>query len=149
MEQQNVLSDLVIDSVGVEQIRSFAGWAKFLSIIGFIMCGLIAIVGLFAGTIFSTLGGYNRYGGGSMAGIGAIMTVIYIILAVIYFLPTLFLYQSATKLKSAVVSSDQMLLNEGFTKLKASFRFVGILTIILLSIYTIILLFALIATTMR
>lgn len=134
MEQQSHLSDLTIDPVGAQQIRGIAGWAKFLSIIMFIVCGLLAIVAIFAGSFIASMS--NRYNsGGFESGMGAVVTVIYLIIAAVYFIPTLFLFQSATRLRNAVDSTDQALLNEGLTKLKACFRFWGILTIIIISFY--------------
>ncbi len=149
MEQQHHLSDLTIDSVTAEQIRSIAGWAKFLSIIGFILCAVMLLAGIFAGSIFSSMG--DVYGSGStiMTGMGTMMTIIYIIFAIIWFIPTLFMYQSASKLKMALNTTDQGMLNEGFMKLKATFRFWGIVTIIILSFYAIIILFALLGSAIR
>src|ERR1700754_4056851 len=126
MEQQNFLPDLIIDATGAQQIRGFASWAKFLCIIGFIFCGLIAIGAFFAGAILTSFNRYDTYGAGVATGLGAVLTIIYLILAVVYFIPTLFLFQSATKLQSAIRNIDQLLLNEGLTKLKAAFRFWGI-----------------------
>lgn len=143
MEQQNHLSDLTIDAMGAQQTRGFAGWAKFLAIIGFIVCGLIVIAALFAGTFIASMSSYNAMG--DTGGLGAVVTVIYLIFAAVYFIPTLFLFQASTKLKNALDSTDQNLLNEGFTKLKASFRFWGILTIIILSFYILALIFGVMA----
>lgn len=147
-QQQNVLSDLTLDAAVSEQIRSFAGWAKFLSIMGFILCGLMLLVGIFAGSFLASMGRVYSPSG-STGGAASMFTIIYIFIALIYFVPTLFLYQSSVKLRYALAAADQRELLEGFTKLKASFRFVGILTIILLSIYALIFLFAILATMMR
>jgi hypothetical protein len=149
MEQQNVLNDLAIDSVAAEQLRSIASWAKFLSIVGFILCGLMILGGIFAGTIFSSMNAYGGGYGGVMSGMGTMIGVIYIIFAIIWFIPTLFLYQSSAKFKVALNTADQTLLNEGFMKLKATFRFWGIVTIILLSFYAIVFLIAILGSAMR
>jgi hypothetical protein len=141
MEQQNLLPDLVIDATGAEQIRGFASWARFLSIVGFIICGLIVLAAIFAGSILTSFNRYDTYGSGVSSGLGVMVTVIYLIFAAVYFIPTLFLFQAATKLRTAIQANDQWLLNEGFTKLKASFRFWGILTIVILSFYVLMLIF--------
>jgi hypothetical protein len=149
MEQQNVLNDLAIDSIAAEQLRSIASWAKFLSIVGFILCGLMILGGIFAGAIFSSMNAYGGGYGGVMSGMGTMIGVIYIIFAIIWFIPTLFLYQSSVKFKVALNTTDQTLLNEGFMKLKATFRFWGIVTIILLSFYAIVFLIAILGSAMR
>jgi hypothetical protein len=65
----------------------------------------------------------------------------YLAIAVLYFFPSLFLFQFGSKMKIALNNNDQPALNLSFTKLKAYFRFWGVLTIILISFYA----FALIA----
>lgn len=125
--------------------QGFAKWAKFLSIIGFILCGLFVIVGMFAGTIFSSIATINRsmYRDASVtSGLGFVMTFVYICIAVVYFFPTLYLFQSSVKLKTALESASQELFVMGLAKLKACFRFWGIITIIILSIYALFFLIA-------
>ena len=147
MEQQSHLSDLTIDSIGAQHLRGFTSWAKFLSIIGFIICGIIAIFAFFAGTIIASLSP-NTDMAPVTAGLGVMLTVIYLILAAVYFIPTLFLFQSATKLRDAIASTDQDLLNAGLGKLKASFQFWGILTIIIIGFYLLIILLAALGAAM-
>lgn len=151
MEQQHHLAELTVDHQGAEQLKGIAGWAKFLSIIGFIACVLLVIFGLFAATIMGSVSNYDDGLGGNAlgAGLGVFMTVIYIVLAVIYFIPTLFLFQSANRLKAALATSDQGLLNEGLGKLRACFKFWGILTIIIIGLYLLAFLFGGLAFMMQ
>jgi hypothetical protein len=102
MEQGHHLTDITVDSVATHELREFAKWGKFLSIIGFIFIGLIVLIGVFAGSMMGALG--NLAGGSSeaMAGMGGAMAAIYIVIALIYFFPVLYLYQSSTKMKACV-----------------------------------------------
>ena len=68
------------------------------------------------------------------------MAVLYIIIALIYFFPCLFLFRFATKTKAALAANDQEVLNASFQNLKASFRYVGIITIVLLAFWVLALL---------
>ena len=143
MEQNQDLSlfNLNLDQTGRSHLAEAARWAKFLSIIGFIMCGIIILVGVFFGSVFSTLTSgygnnpYDDLSASAASGLGTMAAVFYIIFALIYFIPTLFLYRFATKTKTALASDDQVVLNASFQNLKACFRFVGILTIIMIAFW--------------
>jgi len=147
MEQnsQTGLFELHIDAPSSAYLNETAKWAKFLAIVGFIMCGLIVIVAFFAGSIFSAA--FSRAGqeGGLSAATGGIgggfITVIYILVALLYFFPCLFLFKFASKMKVALRTNDQEQLADSFKNLKACFRFLGILTIIVLSFYALALIF--------
>jgi hypothetical protein len=136
--QDSSLFGMSIDQAGRAHLSEAARWAKFLSIIGFIVCGLVVLIGVFFGSFFSTLmgqyersGQYNEFPTAS-SGLGATVAVLYIIIALIYFFPCLFLFRFATKMKTALASNDQETLNISFQNLKATFRFIGILTLIML-----------------
>jgi hypothetical protein len=143
MEQNQDLSlfNLNLDQTGRSHLAEAARWAKFLSIIGFIVCGLIVLIGVFFGSFFNMFTSgyrnspYDDFGSSAASGLGAMVAVFYIVLALIYFFPVLFLFRFATKMKTALASNEQEVLNASFQNLKASFRFVGILTIILLAFW--------------
>jgi len=64
-----------------------------------------------------------------------LITVIYLIIAVIYFFPIYYLYNFSVKMKKALLSDDQTLLRNAFEDLKSHYKFVGIFTIVILSLY--------------
>ena len=144
--ESSSLFGLAINENNKGDLADTARWARFLSIVGFVMCGLIVLIGFFAGSIFSMFantGELEELGGMSSA-MGAGMSFFYVIIAVIYFIPCLFLFRFANKMKLALSSNDQMALTTSFQNLKSMFRFFGIVTIIMISIYAIILLIALV-----
>jgi uncharacterized membrane protein (DUF485 family) len=109
-------------------------WAKFLAILGFIFMGFIAVFGIiFAVTMSSGLGAQAFGGGGSMMGIG--MTVMYLLLASIYFFPIYYLYKFTSHMKVALITSNAQELNESFKYLKSHYKFLGIFTIVIFSVY--------------
>jgi hypothetical protein len=138
-ENQNTSSPgLGIDENSKAHLTEAARWAKFLAIVGFVVCGLVVILGIFAGSIFNSM--FGRMGEGElsgmdMSGLGAMMSVFYIGFALLYFLPCLFLFRFANQMKMAFENYEQEMLNNSFQNLKKMFRFVGILTIIILCIY--------------
>jgi hypothetical protein len=144
-ENQSQLFSLTIDPIIKSHLSETARWGKFLSIMGFILCGLVIILGIFFGTFFNTIISrtetpYNSpLNSGSF---GAIMAVVYIIIAVIYFFPCLFLYRFSIKMKAALNGNEQTDLSLAFQNLKSLFRYVGVITVIILAIYLIIFLFA-------
>jgi hypothetical protein len=142
MDTNTNLIDLQFDNSTQALLRETAKWAKFISIVGFIFCGLLVLGGIFAGTLFSNLS-TNPYGNTGMptAAMGSMFTVIYIICALVYFFPCLFLFKFASRMQVALRSSDQQTLVSSIGNLRAYFRFVGILLIIGLSIWVLALVF--------
>ncbi len=128
--QDLINNPLQIDTVAQVHLAQTARWANFLSIVGFILSCIIALFALFAGTLLGTVSrGFGN--SGSMIGAGFI-TVIYLIVAAVYFFMSLFLYRFASKMKMALYSSDQEYLNSSFMNLKNLYKMMGILTIIYL-----------------
>jgi hypothetical protein len=81
----------------------------------------------------------QSFGGSSTLG-GGMVTVIYILIALLWFFPCLHLFHFANKMKLALTGNDQEMLNTSFKNLKACFKFMGIITIIVLSFYALALL---------
>jgi hypothetical protein len=134
------LFELQIDQQSISYLGETAKWAKFLSIVGFILCGFMLIAAIFAGTVLATLsqmgGGYSA--GTFMNGFGGILAFVYIVLALLYFFPCLYLFKFSGKMQFALRNNDQTTLNTSFGHLKSCFKFVGILTIVFLGIYLLV-----------
>ena len=135
--QDTSLFGFGIDQSSRAHLAEAAKWARFLAIVGFVMCGLIIVLSFFIGTLFST--SMSRYGDSAAfgSGFGIIMTIIYLSFGVLYFFPCLFLFRFANNMIVALNSNEQITLNRSFQNLKIMFRYVGILTIIVLALYII------------
>ena len=119
-----------------QELLGTTKWAKFLAIIGFIFSGLIVVMAFSVGSIFNNLSTIN---GGQMPPIPtAGFTVIYLILGLVYFVPSWFLFQFAKRTKLALLNNVEENLTEGVANLRRCFKFMGILTIILLALYALI-----------
>lgn len=128
------LFDLQVDQQATQYLSDAAKWAKFLSIVGFILTGIMVIAALFAGSLLSSLPqmeGMETIGGGAI-------TAIYLFGAVIWFFPCLYLYRFSDKAQAAIRSTEQHALNSSLKNLKSCFRFMGIFTIVMLCIYAVI-----------
>lgn len=149
-----------------EEIKDYmietSKWAKFLSILGFIGIGIFALVGLYMISGNSYLGnsyGYDRsedyyryYRNSRYPPTGAINLLsflIYIGMCVLYFFPIYYLFQFSTKIRNAIDFNSQESLVDGFRYLKSHYKYIGIVTIIILSLYVLIFIFAILATISR
>ena len=140
--QVNKLGEIRLNNLAKDVLKETSKWASFLSILGFIGIGFIVIIALFAGTLFSTLPSSEGYGA-IVGGIG--FTIIYLLIAVLYFFPVMYLYKFAKGLKNGLSRNDEDELAEAFVNLKSHYKFIGILSIIMLSFYVVIFLIAIIS----
>ncbi|HYH14004.1 MAG TPA: DUF5362 family protein [Flavisolibacter sp.] len=140
------LFSLSIDPVTKAHLSETARWARFLSIIGFIFLGIMILAGvslsLFVGRPLDTYGGSSVFDAFSVG-----MAFFYLILAVLWFFPLLFLFRFATRMKTALNSNDQNALNIALQNLKICFRYVGVITIIVLALYALAIVFAIVGAT--
>ncbi len=153
MEQESrELFSLQIEPITKSYLWETARWAKFLSIIGFIFCILILLGGLFFSSFFSYFARENGTVGSAEVnptGLGVSMAFFYLILAVAYFFPCLFLYRFASKMKTALSGNAQDQLNFSFQNLKSLFKYFGIITIIALAMYGLVLVLAVLGLAAR
>jgi hypothetical protein len=138
------LFELQIDHETTSYLSEIAKWARFLSIVGFVMFGLFIVFALIAGTM-ATL---NPLGGTMGAG-GFMQIVLLLAMIALYFIPCLYLFNFAKKMQLALRNNDQINLNDSLKNLKSNFKYVGILTIVMLSIYAIGLLVVVIMAATR
>lgn len=132
--QSQHLFDLQVDQQASQYLSDAAKWAKFLSIVGFILSGIMVIAALFAGSMLSSLPqmeGMETIGGGAI-------TAVYLFGALVWFFPCLYLYRFSEKAQTAIRSTEQQTLNNSFKNLKSCFRFMGIFTIVMLCLYAIV-----------
>jgi hypothetical protein len=104
-------------------------WAKFLAICSFVGLGMMVLAGV-AMIILQ----FERQANGLST---VIMGLFYILMAVIYFFPAVYLYRFATASADAIEKLNEDTLEEGLENLKSLFRFTGILMIIMFSLYAV------------
>jgi len=126
-------------------IRETAKWASFLSIIGFIAIGFMVLGALAMFALGSTLG---AMGGGAMGAMGMMgggfAGVIFLLMAVLYFFPVMYLFKFASNTKEALNSNNTERLTVAFENLKSHYKFAGILTIIIVAFYALAFIFSII-----
>jgi hypothetical protein len=114
-------------------LKGASNWAKFLAILGFIGVGIMVVFGLSFGAIMSAINpDFHDLPAPEMA-----FGLIYIIIALVYFFPVLYLYRFVNHSHRAVSFSDSFQLSEALKNLKLHYQFIGILAIIMIGIYII------------
>jgi len=122
--------------VVTEEMRSYiyeiSKWARFLSIIGFILSAFL-IIGSFGIGAALTANPSMVAQLGPLAGAGAIgVTIVYLVLALMYFYPSLLLFRFSNKGKQGVLYGDQESLDAAMMNMKSLFKFWGIFTIVIM-----------------
>jgi len=115
-------------------LKETASWCKFLSILGFISLGLLLLGSFFIGVLYSSLPQVAV----APFNLGTIMTVFYVVVIIIYIFPIYYLYQFSAKVKKALLLKDDKVLTSAFEMLKSHYKFIGVFTIITVSIYLLI-----------
>jgi len=135
--QSSLQNELVIDSTAHIYLRETAKWTRFFGVLGFIGSGIIVIASFFIGTIFSKMSMMSAGDGPNpmamMSGaLGGVLTVIYLLIGVLVFFISLFLFRFGTKMLVALDNPDQDVFNLSLKNLKNYFRIQGIFTLIYL-----------------
>ncbi len=149
MEQYQPLSDQPIFSLSIDsQSRDFlsdgARWAKFLAIVGFIICGILVLSGVYSSIKLSSMNsalegtGYDTRFSNNYRMLSGMIMIVYVVIAFFYFFPCLFLFRFASQMRTALAAEDQATLTSSFRNLKALFKFTGIMTIIVIAVYALI-----------
>jgi len=129
----NTFGDMRLSDRMKSIISDIAKWTKFLSIVGFVFIGLLVIFAFYAGSYFEM---YSALMGTS--GMGTMMTVTYLILAIINFFPVLYLFQFASRAQKALANGNDTEIEIAFDSLRKHYLYLGILTIIILGLYAIL-----------
>ena len=148
------MNDEILDSNSTGQVfgvtpqiesyfKESGKWAFFLGILGFIFLAIMLLSGILMMTSLSTImNDYPSEFGGAGGGFGLVsggfIGFFYILMALLYFFPSLFLYRFGKTMKLAQRTGDQDTYAEGFKNLKSFFKFLGITSIVILVLYFLI-----------
>jgi hypothetical protein len=141
MEDYNDSSRLKITDEMKSYLKEMAKWGYFLSIVGFIVVGFLLLASMTIQSVFDSLGDTPGMAGLDVG--GGTLSFIYVIMASLYFFPTLHLYRFSTRVKRAILNDDQEDLRYSLEHLKKVFKFVGIFTAVIFGFYLLMLLMTL------
>lgn len=112
-------------------------WARFLGVVAYISAALVVLLGLFFTTAMSflsrlpTASPMPRFLGGWLG-------FFYILIGVFHFFVGRYLHQFGTKIKEGISYQDADAVSTSLGKLKSLFKLGGVTTIVVLSLYVLI-----------
>lgn len=110
-------------------------WTKFFAIIGFVGIGLMLILSIFMGTLLSSL---PQPAFGATPFPSFMFTIIYLLMAAIYFAPVMYLYKHSKHSDLALKTNSDVELTNSFKYLYKHYQYVGIVSVIILSLYALV-----------
>ncbi len=129
-DYQEQAPNLIIDDQGKFYMQETARWGKFLAIVALCMIALALLLMPFI------LGMAFREGVGMGRGLGAAFSLFYmIVIAGIYFYPLYALMKFSNLTRRAIAHTDQETFNLALRFQKNLYKYIGVLTIIMLVAY--------------
>ncbi len=110
------------------QLKEASKWAKFLAILGFIGLGIMVLVALLFLLVGNMLPDTNSVS-------PHLLGFIYLVFAGIYFMPIKYLYDFSTQMSRSIMMTDQQSFSDAINSLKLHYKFIGILSIVIISLY--------------
>ena len=117
----------------ISALKESAKWSYFLAILGFIGIFLMIIAGIFMGSVMSMMP--DQPGMGVLSAVKGFMSIIYIVMALLYFFPIYYFYKYASGTKEALNTDNSEQLAEALVNLKSHHKFLGIMAIVIISMY--------------
>ena len=123
--QTDPLANILVTPLMIEYLQATKPWVRFMSVITFIMAGFMVLFGVIIMLLPNT----------GMGGFGPLLGIIYILLAGLYVGPAFFLHQFASSIGHLMEGGGDCALEAALGSQKSFWRFVGIMTLVLISLY--------------
>lgn len=138
------LEQLVLNTKSKSFLREIGKWCFFFSILGFVSILLFLVSAILMGTIYAPLldMASQQQGGPN---ISVFLMIFYIVIALLYLIPVLYLFKFSTKVKVALATKNDDILADALENLKSHFKFIGVITIITISLYILLFGFSIVA----
>jgi len=127
---------VAVTAATIEHLRRAKPWVRFIAVMSFIGSVLLVVLGLVLAVMGSALPA--MFGGSSNPGVGIGMGIVYLLLALLYIFPGLYLWRYANAIDSLVRYPQSLTLEEAMKHQTAFWRFVGILSAVMIAIYAVI-----------
>jgi hypothetical protein len=132
------LEQITLNSKSKAFLKEIASWSFFFSILGFITIAFLILLSILMSTIYAPIIDMMAKQQALPFDLGLFMSVFYILMAVIYVFPVLYLFKFSRRMKTALSTKSDDTLADAFEMLKSHFKFVGVFTIIILSLYVLL-----------
>ncbi len=141
MEEHNSTPATEKPVFGNETIEAYilesAKWGKFLAIVGYVFLGLMVLI---AFVIMFGMTELTKATGTKFPSM--LLGLFYLLFTGINFIPITYLYRFSTEAKQAVEKNDEEQYTSAFGNLKSLLKFTGIFTIVVLSLYALMIVIA-------
>jgi MFS family permease len=131
METTTEIRKIEIEQDTLKDLDTTRKWTMFLSILGFIVIGIMLIGGIIAGLFLSVFKTSTTLS----ALEGIFVFVLILVMTAIYLFPVLYLFRFSKHTSNAVKTLDKLELHKAFKNLKSYYVYVGILVIVVLVLY--------------
>lgn len=138
------LEQLVLNSKSKNFLKEISKWTLFFSILGFIGIAFLVLIAILMGTLYAPMVNMLAKQQG-VESLSTILMITYLVLALLYFMPVFYLFKFSKKMKSALANKNDDILADAFENLKSHYKFIGVLTIIMLSLYVLLIGFSVVA----
>jgi hypothetical protein len=141
-----------LEGVTLLHMNEIRKWAQFISILGFVVVGLlltVSVIFLIASVTRPSMQ-IDEFG----IALNPWMGICYLLFAVVYFFPVLYMFRFSTFAKQSLIqissgeSSNELMAN-AIVYLKKHYRYMGIFTIAILAVYLLVIIGFLIAFAIR
>jgi uncharacterized membrane protein (DUF485 family) len=128
---------VTVTAATIEHLRRTKPWVRFFAVLSFIGSALLVVLGLMLAVMGSALP--TMFGASGNPGVGVGVGIAYLLLALLYIFPGLYLWRYASAIDSLVQHPQSLTLEEAMRHQTAFWRFVGILSAVMIAIYAVIL----------
>lgn len=135
------LEQITLTSASKRFLKEISKWAFFLSILGIISIVFLLFIAAISNFIFDKIP--EAQAQELPFDLGVFMTITYLVSAIITIFPVYYLFQFSVKMKKALKSKNDETLEKAFEMLKSHFKFIGVFTIIMISLYIMLLVISL------
>ena len=136
LDEQSLNTDEQLTTQALKNLKGAGPWMIFISIVNFIIIGFM-ILGSLGGLVASP----------ALGGLGLAVFLLYLVMALIVFFPTLFLLQYALQISKYANLRMPHVLEKAFAKQKAFWIFCGVCLIIYIALGILMFLFVVISGT--
>lgn len=125
-EQYNTTGpeELYLDASLLNNLYDMAKWGKVLAVMGFILSGFILVFGLFMQRMLQSQSTQVLI---SDVGLSGFTMVVYAFVALVYFFPSLYLFNFAVSMQQGVQGRSRQKVGKAIGKLRVLFKFLVIM----------------------
>lgn len=116
-------------------LKEIAKWSKVVGIVGFVFCAFLLLAGVALTFLGDEIGEKLAAMGQPAGTINPATGIIYAVIAVLYYFASKHIYDFSVYLQQGVQHNDQESVDYSFDRLRAFFKLIGMLAIIVIGFY--------------